>query len=670
MNKDLMKFVTALTVRRVAQIKIRSEFKAPDAKSSKQHNLYEIAGELCSDFKDVFLQDAKDLAKTHADDKALSPVKIALMLAESIPLKKSYVDVKDNFPETKDIKRKLMPVKCGHPADRYDKYFALAPDNKNPDFIVPVDEISLQKPPESDFSDIYETIFKKAKKLLESFNPNNFAEGIQEIINLLVPLPIESAKNNYQSLGSYLQTAIMIGSSILNEINQNGPGVMQSDESKLWTLTKIEFNLLGENAESKINEFLASETLRKMNKEVLDAINTENLLIDLHVIPATKYNHIYVLHNKSFSDEIDNKLKPVTAHWQAQNASYAGVEHVDLSTNDLSDFTKLKALFTQADLAAHSKAMQKFIEKSSTSHKLMTKTALKVKASKSADKSEISGYVLVKEETEPDFILDSDKGLTQILFSNKRYNHFWNVIASDVAKKHKMKLGVLQTGLGEMFVRHNMLRLVSFARDFFNTQQEFGLPTNISASIVVETEGGVENNLLSCMQRWNDARNLTRPKIRSNDAEENPFSGFKGSALSLGMIENATRSVIPSEDLKIFFEMLRQVASIAGYRVNHDGIIPLQEQTKPEIFEALHEITHKMKSDKGFNWRPMLYYMLNEKMSENVEDNIEKPSEQAINNLLTTLRYNRWQNIPRLMSRPAHVYLNILAKWLRILELK
>ncbi|MCD4656913.1 MAG: hypothetical protein K8S87_05155 [Planctomycetes bacterium] len=681
MDKELLQFMTAIALRRIAQLKYRSIFNAPDIKSKDITSIYEISGELCKDFKDVFLQEASELAQTSADDKNLSPVKIALMLAEAIPLNVGYSDIKDNYPDKAEITSKVLSIKAGHPAEKFEHYFAFGSGKSDANSFMPVEERMLTKPLESDMSDLYEIVFNDAKALINQLNLPNFNQTINQLIEMLMPLPIQLADESLISMGSYLRVVLIIGCSIYSEIKAHGPGVMQSDDNNLWAITKIEIEKLGINGNLKGSFIDNSKEFKVLRKELFDALKSDALMIENHEIKSTLPNHIYLLHNKSLVEELSRKIKPAITHWHAQNRAVVGVASIELNKNELSDNEKFEICLKKVNSHAHQEIVRKIALNSASqpvkgkSKAENPKKTSKINAPELVQKSTsdvrnpVLGMLLIKQESQPELILNSDAGLPLILFANDRFNHFWEKIVPEIVVKYRFLSSMIHLEKGEIVIKNKMPRLLSFTREFFSLYHEFGMPVSISASITMNLEGDDDGNLSMALQGFGNAKNLIRPKIRSEIQNINPFSGFKGSALALGLLEQKSKSTIPSEDLKIFFEMMRQIASLAGYRVSSDDIVPLSSQIKPEIFNILHSITNKIKSDKDFNWQSVLYYMLTEKFSDEADSNVKNLTEQAINNLLLTLRYNRWQNIQRLMSRPAHIYMNILAKWLKVLEL-
>jgi len=681
MDKKLLQFMTAITLRRISQLKYRSVINAPDTNDNNIISIYEIAGELCKDFKDVILQEARELAQTSAEDKNLSPEKIALMLAEAIPLYAGYNDIKDNFPDNSEITRKVLSIKVGHPADKSDYYFAIIRDNANKDPFVPVEERMLTKPLESDLSDLYEKVYIDAKALINQLNISNFNQILTQLIEMLMPIPINSGTDTFLSMGSYFRAVLIIGCSILNEIKSHGPGVMQSDESNLWALTKIEIVKLGINGNLPGSIIEESREFQVLRKELFDAMKTDTLIIENHELKSTLPNHIYLLHNKSFSEELTRKIKPAVTHWFAQNRAATCVASVELNKNDLSDTKKFEECLKKVDLKAHHEIVHKIalnsfsqpVKEKSNAENLKKTSKINppelVQKAASESRIPIMGMLLIKQETQPELIINRGAGLPSILFANDRFTHFWEKIVPDIAGKYRFSTSMIHLEKGDVLIKNKLSRLLSFTREFFNLYYDFGMPVSISASITMNQEGDDGKNLSMTHQGYVDAKNAVRPKIRTDNQNINPFSGFKGSMLSLCLFENTSKNTIPSEDLKIFFEMMRQIGLLAGYRVNNEDIVPLSSQTKPEIFNIVHSITNKIKNDKGFNWQSVLYYMLTEKFSDEADAKTINLNEQAVNDLLHTLRYNRWQNIQRLMSKPAHLYLNILAKWLKVLEL-
>ena len=108
---ELLQFISALVVRRIAQLGMRSEGENSSTKQEDQkNNIYKLAGSLTHEFKDEKFQQAKELAETSDEDKNLSPNKYALMWAETMPLGSNIDDVKQNFPETEGIAKKLLKI--------------------------------------------------------------------------------------------------------------------------------------------------------------------------------------------------------------------------------------------------------------------------------------------------------------------------------------------------------------------------------------------------------------------------------------------------------------------------------------------------------------------------------------------------------------------------------
>ena len=277
------------------------------------------------------------------------------------------------------------------------------------------------------------------------------------------------------------------------------------------------------------------------------------------------------------------------------------------------------------------------------------------------------GLLMIKAEENAQIILGSDKRLSDIYFYTTRLVNFWNKAVSEILKKQKLARAVIYKDYCEVIMKSQLGKLVSIIKDFFCTYYDFGMPIPISAGMILYAEGADDLNQPALFQSWRDARNIIRPKIKTDATQNENFSGSKGNAIAFEFLDEKTRSIIPGEDLNIFFELARQIASLAGYRMHNGDILPVKN-TNPQLFSYLRSITNKISKDKKFNWRAAMYYSLNKMLQGITEKQTQMSTGQAINNLLTTLRYNRWQNLQRLTSKPAYSYLNIISKWLTIIS--